>query len=169
MIDASSFGPPPGFALMGVFIFVVFVIVAVSVLVKIGRGLSDWSYNNSQPVLSRKATVVSKRLEVTGHGNHGSTTYYATFELEDGDRRELKLSGSEYGLLADGDTGSLSFQGSRFVGFDRAIAEEPAEESRPSGPPLVCAYCGAQNPPTSHKCAGCGSAKLSPTSEITEA
>ena len=53
------------------------------------------------------------------HGSSASTSYYATFEVESGDRIELPLSGSEYGMLAEGDRGTLSFQGTRFLGFER--------------------------------------------------
>jgi hypothetical protein len=52
---------------------------------------------------------------------HHSTHYYVTFEVESGDRMELSLSGHEYGLLAEGDTGHLSFQGTRYLSFERNI------------------------------------------------
>lgn len=32
---------------------------------------------------------------------------------------EFKVSGSEYGVLAEGDFGKLSFQGSRYLNFVR--------------------------------------------------
>lgn len=47
------------------------------------------------------------------------TTYYVTFEFESGDRLEFHISGKEYGLLSESDTGILSFQGSRYLGFQR--------------------------------------------------
>ena len=50
---------------------------------------------------------------------HTFTTYYVTFQVESGDRIELRLSGTEYGQLAEGDTGRLSFQGTRYLGFER--------------------------------------------------
>ena len=40
-------------------------------------------------------------------------------EIESGDRVELHAAGSEYGLLIEGDKGKLSFQGTRFLGFER--------------------------------------------------
>lgn len=49
----------------------------------------------------------------------GYTRYYVTFEFESGDRLELMVDGSEYGLLAEGDNGMLSFQGTRYLGFVR--------------------------------------------------
>jgi hypothetical protein len=48
-----------------------------------------------------------------------STSYYATFEVESGDRMELSVDGRAYGLLAQGDIGSLTFQGTRYLGFQR--------------------------------------------------
>lgn len=72
--------------------------------------------------------MVTKRTDVThrlrggtnGHHHyHTSTTYYVTFEVESGDRMELQLEGFEYGLLVEGDKGNLSFQGTRFLGFER--------------------------------------------------
>ena len=48
-----------------------------------------------------------------------STTYYVTFQVESGDRMELHLSGCEFGMLAEGDKGKLSFQGTRYLGFER--------------------------------------------------
>ena len=53
------------------------------------------------------------------NGYHTSTSYYATFEVESGDRMEFHLSGSEYGMLAEGDMGKLRFQGTRYLGFER--------------------------------------------------
>lgn len=49
----------------------------------------------------------------------GHTTYYVTFQVESGDRMELCLSGEEYGMLVEGDRGNLTFQGTRYVGFER--------------------------------------------------
>ena len=36
-----------------------------------------------------------------------------------GDRLELRLPGREYGLLTEGDTGLLTFQGTRYLSFER--------------------------------------------------
>lgn len=42
-----------------------------------------------------------------------------TFQVDSGDRIELSVSGSEYGVLAEGDKGQLTFQGTRYLTFDR--------------------------------------------------
>jgi len=113
-----------------VFGMVIFVFVGAAV-----KGIKEWKSNNASPRLTVDAKVVAKRTNVSHHhhanagdvsGAHGfnsttSTSYYVTFEVESGDRIELRLSGSEYGMLAEGDTGRLSFQGTRYLGFERDI------------------------------------------------
>lgn len=44
---------------------------------------------------------------------------YVTFQVESGDRMELNVSGTEYGMLIEGDYGELTFQGTRYLGFVR--------------------------------------------------
>ncbi len=83
--------------------------------------------NNHSPKLTVEAKVVSKRTNFrrsTGtndHIGHGHTTYYVTFEVSSGDRMELSMTGPEYGLLVEGDFGDLSFQGTRYLGFQRKV------------------------------------------------
>ena len=48
------------------------------------------------------------------------TSYYVTFQVESGDRMEFEVDGSDYGLLVQGDIGKLSFQGTRYLGFERS-------------------------------------------------
>ena len=75
-------------------------------------------------LLTVPAAVVAKRTEVSRHHTdntmmHTFTTYYVTFQVESGDRMELTVSGSDYGMLVEGDIGKLSFQGTRYLGFQR--------------------------------------------------
>ena len=107
-----------------VFIVVVFVIVIGSIIYKASQGVAEWSHNNSQPVLSVFARVVSRRTATSGQissnaGGHVSTSYFATFELESGERLEFSLYGKDYGLLVEGDAGTLTHQGTRYKGFQR--------------------------------------------------
>lgn len=44
-----------------------------------------------------------------------------TFEVESGDRMEFAVRGQDYGMLVEGDTGRLGFQGTRFLDFERDI------------------------------------------------
>ena len=58
-----------------------------------------------------------------------STFYYTTFEVESGDRMELAVSGQDFGMLAEGDTGRLTFQGTRFKGFERVKETNNANDT----------------------------------------
>ncbi len=107
------------------FLFItVFVIVIGTFVVMAVRGVGTWSKNNASPRLTVSAQVVTKRTQVSHHHHqdsmsHTSTAYYATFQVESGDRMEFSVSGAEYGMLAEGDRGSLTFQGTRYLGFQR--------------------------------------------------
>ena len=86
--------------------------------------LSTWAKNSTSPRLTVPALVRTKRMQVgrargANNRTRGYTRYYVTFEFESGDRLELKVDGSEYGMLAEGDCGMLSFQGTRYLGFVR--------------------------------------------------
>ncbi len=129
------------FALIPLFVGAMFVFVIGTFIFVAVKGVAQWSYNNSQPVLSEHARVTGKRSETrrtadtttyipTGPNSppmmsttpgHNWTTCYATFELPSGERREFPLRGNEYGLLAEGDAGILTFQGTRYCGFERDL------------------------------------------------
>ena len=115
-----------------VFLLIFFCILGIFV-VTIARGIGQWNKNNHSPRLTVDATVVAKRTDVTSH-HHGAmqtghfasaTTYYVTFEVESGDRMELSMPGEAFGMLAEGDRGKLSFQGTRFLGFERGGGGAP--------------------------------------------
>ena len=107
-----------------VFLVVTGMFVAIAI-----KGISEWNKNNHAPRLTVPATVVSKRTNVShSHHHHGtdhmahtstSTTYYVTFQVDSGDRMELRLAGHQFGLIAEGDQGRLTFQGTRFLNFER--------------------------------------------------
>lgn len=109
--------------LMSAIFPIFFLIIAVIVIFTIVRGLMEWHSNNHSPRLTVDATVVAKRENTTHHQNNinyaVSTTYYVTFEVESGDRMELSVDGQEYGMMAEGDTGKLTFQGTRYLEFER--------------------------------------------------
>ena len=165
-------GLPVIFTLVPLFIAAVFVLVFVSIIVRVGRGVAEWSSNNAQPEIGSTARVAAKRTEVSGTDDHTSTSYFATFELQSSERREFSVLGREYGMLAEGDAGILRYQGTRYLGFSReASAPNAFEPPAPAdaGPNLVCAYCGDVNPPGTLKCSGCGSGKLAPAEPPVDA
>ena len=109
---------------------IMFLLILGIIIFTVIKGIAEWSNNNRQPVLSVDAKIVSKRTSVSrsssmnnNHHHHNSRTFYhVTFEVESGDRMELKTSGNEYGILAEGDVGTLVFQGTRYKSFQRKIS-----------------------------------------------
>ena len=117
-----------GFVLFRIMFILAFVLVIGMFLVFAVKGIAQWNQNNHSPRLTVPAVIVAKRTNVTRHHHggagghhhhHTSTSYYVTFQFGGGDRMELLVSGSEYGMLVEGDQGDLSFQGTRYLGFER--------------------------------------------------
>ncbi len=119
---------------MPIFVMVIFVLVFVLIfgfiIYAVASSAYRWNKNNNSPRLTVGATVLSKRTEVSYYhhhhnnvGNHihraSYTVHFVTFQVESGDRMELEMSGQDYGLLVEGDRGYLTFQGTRYLGFQR--------------------------------------------------
>ncbi|NWQ42703.1 DUF2500 domain-containing protein [Bacillus sp. EB106-08-02-XG196] len=109
------------FSIMSLLFPIFFILIFGIIFFTFFKGIKQWNYNNKQPKLNVDAFVVSKRAQVRGGGNNSqaSTRYFVTFQVESGDRMELMVHGSEYGMLAEGDFGELIFQGTRYHGFTR--------------------------------------------------
>lgn len=120
-----------GFSLMRIMFFFVFGLVIAVFAVIFVKVIGQWNRNNRSPRLTVPATVTAKRTNVSHRSHragdvgamHGtsSTSYYATFQVDSGDRMELNISGPEYGMLAEGDRGMLTFQGTRYLSFERDL------------------------------------------------
>ena len=108
--------------------FAIFALAVIFFVVGLVRSISRWHRNNESPRLTVDAMVVDKRTEIIRHHQHQAdgmdmvhttTDYFATFQVESGDRMEFCVPGSEYGMLMQGDRGRLSFQGTRYLSFER--------------------------------------------------
>lgn len=109
-----------GFDLFSIAFFAVFAVIVIMFIVMAASGISRWQKNNRSPRLTVHAKLVAKRMQVRRRQDHGSfTDYYATFQVESGDRMEMAMPAEEYGLLVEGDIGNLTFQGTRFISFER--------------------------------------------------
>ena len=66
------------------------------------------------------ATVVSRRMELSKLGSKWADNYnrLITFRLNDGSELELYVSKEAYEVLADGETGQLTWQGDQLTCFD---------------------------------------------------
>lgn len=116
--------------ILGILIFAFVIGMFVFIIVKLIR---DKRKNDASPRLTVDAFVVSKHTSTSSssqpvagdptgaHGFHHMTTtdYFVTFEVQSGDRMGFEVDEAEYAMLAEGDTGRLSFQGTRYLGFER--------------------------------------------------
>jgi len=113
----------------GIIFTIVFVLILGVFITIFIKGISQWSKNNKSPRLTVPATLIAKRTNISRrhhsdvgdhrHHHHTSTSYYVTFQVESADRMEFHVTGPEYGLLIEGDSGKLTFQGTRYLGFVR--------------------------------------------------
>ncbi len=111
-----------------VIIMIGFIVIFGVIIVRLIQGAKQWKRNNESAVLTVDAFVVTKRTEMHHHNRRTSnmhhmssttTNYYATFEVSSGDRMEFLIRNTEYGMLAENDKGKLTFQGTRYLGFER--------------------------------------------------
>ena len=106
------------FYLVFFFVITMFVFVFVKII-------SEWIKNNNSPRLSVEAKIVDKRRTTHHHNSNGhhhhTHSYHITFEFQSGDRMELRVPRDEFCLLVEGDRGMLSFQGTRYLGFERKM------------------------------------------------
>lgn len=111
-------GAPPVFT----FFFTAIVLIFIGfVLYSIIKGVTTYTRNNAAERLTERARILTKRTNVSGGSgdSRAFTTYYITFEFEDGHRSEFQVRADEYGLLVEGDEGRLTHQGTRYLGFER--------------------------------------------------
>ncbi len=105
-----------------------------------------YAYNWAQPTVTRKAKVIAKRTEHSGRewgstSASGTHSYYCTFEFENGQRHEYRVSWRKFALLVEQDVGSLDTKGKLFWIFrsPRGSVRPPSAAWRGA----VCAIVGA--------------------------
>ncbi|MDO4318497.1 MAG: DUF2500 domain-containing protein [Lachnospiraceae bacterium] len=89
--------------------------------------------NDAAPRLTVSAFVAEKETDVTyqqvpaagdptgasGYFTHSTTSYYVTFQIPSGDRMRFSVSETVYHTLTERESGNLSFQGTRFLSFEK--------------------------------------------------
>lgn len=103
------------------FIVVIIAIIIFGITIKnVLKSARKDKNNKKAPTIVTEAKVITKRSQnIFMKDVAGSTIYYVTFQVVGGDRIELNLSGQDYGMLAEGDCGKLSFKGTSFIDFIR--------------------------------------------------
>lgn len=86
--------------------------------------------NKHAPKLTVNAVITARRI-TNYHSNHSSdvanqalytvatTNFYVTFKLENGKKREFMVGPTEYNRLYKGEKGKLTYQGKRFLSFEK--------------------------------------------------
>ncbi|MDP1511113.1 DUF2500 domain-containing protein [Paenibacillus sp. CMAA1739] len=95
------------------------IVIITGIVKTIGAGLS----NQEAEQVQRSCKVVDKRTRVRGGSGDfsASTDYYITFEFEGGERKELKVKGTDFGMIVIGDRGEVHYKGTRFLEFVRVV------------------------------------------------
>ncbi len=116
------------FLVFPILFMIVFLIVLSFFIINLFKLAKEKAYNDNQPKLTVDAKIVAKRDDINRHHSAGvnnmhhtqiNTTYYATFQFDSGDRIELKIPRDKIGYLVEGDSGKLTFQGTRYFDFER--------------------------------------------------
>ncbi len=96
-----------------------FIVIGALSLVSVVKRAGNFS---AAPVLARPAIVAGKRTQVSGggHDSSASTSYYLTFEMEDGSRVEYAvMKPALFSEVAESDAGVLFSRLDTAVAFDR--------------------------------------------------
>ena len=94
------------------------------------RGLYIWNKNNHSPRVTEEAEVYTKRQDFSTFMNRdrnihfGSyrsiyVRYFVVFQTKNSGAVKLKVSSDDFDMLREGEKGLLSFQGTRFLGFEK--------------------------------------------------
>lgn len=108
--------------------FMILFIVVLSVMV--AYVLFRWLKDKSSPKITTMAKIISKETHKIKHASNRvagigrrktySDEYYITFQLEHNNTLKLFIrTEEEYEHLHEGDKGKLTFQGKRYINFEK--------------------------------------------------
>lgn len=110
------------FALMQGFVFLFIAAVVGVIIYTVVKQARVRARNSAAPEVSAVAAIVDKRIATSGGGEMAVTQrHYVTFEQPSGERFELEVPAAEYGLLVEGDRGSVTMKGTQYLGFAREL------------------------------------------------
>lgn len=100
---------------------IIFIIVIGGFIFAMVNGMKQYASNKEKPIETVPARIIGKRPHTWGGTGDSSahTSYYVTFELESGDRIEMPVNDSFYGMHVEGDLGMLTHQGTQMMSFER--------------------------------------------------
>lgn len=109
-------------------LFMILFIVVIGAMV--AYVLFRWLKDRSSPRITTMAEIISKETNKVRHRSKReagigrrttySNEYYVTFQLAHGDTLKLFIRiEAEYERLQEGDKGKLTYQGKRYIGFEK--------------------------------------------------
>lgn len=105
-----------------ILIFIVIMMFAISTGIAMGKKVNKDIYGDDE----HSATRVEKNVKIvarrtTPHPlNQALMINMVVFELADGNRVELAIKDiNAYGIMVEGDCGTLKYQGKKFIDFER--------------------------------------------------
>ncbi len=103
-------------------ILIAFGLMALAVLIDLALRHAQKAEDAKHPVVTNAAMLVDKQQNTSGGFIRlGRTEYLGLFEFADGTRVKLRMSPDEYSQLLEGERGMLTYQGTRFMNFDRQM------------------------------------------------
>ena len=90
---------------------VIFLIIIVIICMVDANTIICWFKNNRAPVHSMGASVLTKEIN--------ENKCYVCFGLEDGQMKRFSIDYFAYISLKEGEKGILTYQGTRFIRYDR--------------------------------------------------
>jgi Protein of unknown function (DUF2500) len=111
-----------------ILIGLVFAAILGTVAYQLIRKARQSSRNDALPVLTAPATVSGMRTNTIAqpadinpkYKVEPSTKFFARFRLHDSQSLEFELSNEQFAPLAEGQQGTLTYQGTRYVGFEKS-------------------------------------------------
>lgn len=105
----------------------VFVCIIGIISIQGKKKLNEWKENRKCPRLTHDAAIITKRTNIVQYQIKGKkiwhdvVTYHMTFQIPNDEQVELCIPYKVYRILFDGDKGNLTFQGTKFFAFERAV------------------------------------------------
>ena len=105
---------------MGAMTYAIFRLIRQERAQRVAQEIAD----DNSPVETITARMVTKQTQTSGYmmpniPSSAITSYCCTFEFSNGARREFMVAVDQFDLLVEGDEGQVTFQGSRYKGFQR--------------------------------------------------
>ena len=110
----------------------IYICIFTFLYVKYKKRFLEWKHNRKIPRLTHEVSILNKRTQTDQFRikdkkiGRPITTYYVTFHLPYDEQIELRIPEKDYRFLFQGDSGHLTFQGTKFFTFERTALKSSA-------------------------------------------